>query len=592
MPDTSVVPLVRTLRTLHSYLRYSLRRQRLGDSERRQLARGQRWAADNAYRWSESYRDEGLSGYDGTNVKKGDLRRLLDDVLAQSFSFGDAIWIENIDRLSRLPPWESIQLFQQIINACVPIVVDELGDDDEPLILDRDRLIREDHLLDRVYGELKRAHRESKRKSSALARTCDNKREKARRGEVPFPGRRTKAWLKLLDKPSPDGLWYKEIKSKARAVHRAYQLAADNIGVNKIAEMFEGIEPRLDTRVWKKRKKDWHGSYILQLLKDDAVLGLFQPHHWVNKKRIKAGDPIKCYPEIVDPALVSRTRAALAGRATHGRGRKGEVFSNIVTGIPVCASCGGGITLYNPGARKGRPKLHCYNKHCANRARFLYEPFEEHLFALSAAKIADLLERVPVNTALEREVAELQLRLDRERRQQREAARLIGTLAGSAQAALMEEYVRLGAAIDAGDKELITKQHQLRAERVQPDRNFRTRFDRVMKRIWSTDPREQYRARAALNQEFKRVIKRLTLYQNNTIGIGVSFAYRFEAGDNEDDYIASGLFEFVLGEEGVRSFRFIAPDGRVYGIEGDWAAPVIEGIPRAAAALMWGTAVR
>jgi hypothetical protein len=225
---------------VHSYLRYSTPEQRLGDSDRRQIARGQRWASENGFRWSNSYRDEGVSGYTGENAKTGDLRRLLDDIRLGHIPIGDMIWFENLDRLSRQPPYESIKLFQQIIDAGIPIIVDELGDNEEPLVLTQQRLLTEDHLLDRVYGELKRAHRESKRKSSMLTRTFANKRDKARSGEAPFMGKRCKVWLRLLDEPDPNGLWYGPVPERVSVINRIYELATENNGVNRIAEMFEG----------------------------------------------------------------------------------------------------------------------------------------------------------------------------------------------------------------------------------------------------------------------------------------------------------------------------------------------------------------
>jgi hypothetical protein len=563
--------------TLWSYLRFSTPEQRLGDSERRQIARGQGWAIDNHYDYDDSYRDEGVSAFRGDNATRGDLARLLANIRDGLIPLGDAIWFENLDRLSRQPPYQSIKLFQAIIDAGVAIVVDELDDDDEPLFLDRERLIREDHLLDRVYGELKRAHRESKRKSRMEQQTFARKRADARAGKVAFMGKRCKTWLRLLDEPDEQHLWYAGIPDRVRIVNRAYQLAADGIGVNRIAELFEGIEPRMDDRNWKGRTRDWHGSYLLQLLKDDAVLGFYQPHRWIDGKRVPESAPIKCYPEIVDPVLVARARRAIEQRRTCGKGRKGKVYSNIVSGLGVCPECGGGLYLSNPGPGQGQPKLCCYNAkfhRCVNRARFPYRAFESALLGM-------------VGIGMQRLIADLTPREhDHYRREieEREAAIVVkqATLdslferwtnhtSSAARQAADRQIERLTATIDADRNELdlLRRNSRFSALTAPYDATFSERFAKSVARLNSDNEAERYAARAQLAQELRQRVAFVILQRDSSIAVRVT-----EPG--------MALVDARFGHDGLTAIDVIDRDGTVLTTYAGPSLALLEPISRAA----------
>ena len=65
-------------------------------------------------------------------------------------------------------------------------------------------------------------------------------------------------------------------------------------------------------------------------------------------RRRPVGEAIKgYYPVIVDQTLADRARQMIAGRSFggEGAGRKGDVYSNLFTGIAKCAVCGGSMFL-------------------------------------------------------------------------------------------------------------------------------------------------------------------------------------------------------------------------------------------------------
>jgi hypothetical protein len=285
----------------------------------------------------------------------------------------------------------------------------------------------------------------------------------------------------------------------------------------------------MDARNWKKRTRDWHGSYILQILKDDGVLGWYQPCRWIGGERVSEGAPIKCYPEVVDPVLVARARRAVEGRRLNGKGRKGRVYANIVTGLGKCPICDGGLYRADPGPGQGQPKLVCYNaklRKCTNRVRFPYRVFETALLSMIGVGmqriIADLTPTETVNfeqpiAEAEAAIASKQANLD----------------------ALFDQFLRHTSATarETANRrsDLISK--QLDDERAGLDRlrrNSRTflltkrydqtfdkRFKESVARLNSNDREEQYRARAMLAQEFRQRIDEVSLRVDGNIDIQI-----------------------------------------------------------------------
>src|SRR4051794_40968026 len=67
--------------------------------------------------------DEGTSAYRGQHRKAGSaLRAFLDEVKAGHVPRGSVLIIENLDRLSRENPWDSLPLLCDIVNAGIDVV--------------------------------------------------------------------------------------------------------------------------------------------------------------------------------------------------------------------------------------------------------------------------------------------------------------------------------------------------------------------------------------------------------------------------------------------------------------------------------------
>src|SRR5512137_2235903 len=108
----------------YSYIRFSSKRQELGDSLTRQtklrdeyLARHPDLALNPA-----TYEDLGVSAYRGKNAAEGNLKMFLDAIKSRSIKKGSYFLIESLDRLSRAEVMDALELFLSIINSGITIV--------------------------------------------------------------------------------------------------------------------------------------------------------------------------------------------------------------------------------------------------------------------------------------------------------------------------------------------------------------------------------------------------------------------------------------------------------------------------------------
>ncbi|MBL4797214.1 MAG: recombinase family protein [Oleispira sp.] len=176
---------------LYSYIRFSTAEQAEGSSSTRQAEYAAKYAAENGLTLDESLsmRDEGLSAYHQTHIKKGALGVFLRAIEDGLIPEGSTLIIEALDRLSRAEPIISQALLSQIINAGITVVTASDGKR-----YDRESL--KANPMDLVYSLLVliRAHEESdtksKRVNAAIRIACEawisgTKRAHIRNGKPP-----------------------------------------------------------------------------------------------------------------------------------------------------------------------------------------------------------------------------------------------------------------------------------------------------------------------------------------------------------------------------------------------------------------------
>lgn len=338
--------------TAYSYIRFSTPEQTKGDSLRRQVELSETYAEKHGLNLdlSLTIRDLGVSAYDSSNITKGALGVFLQGAKAGRIPSGSYLLIESLDRLSRAQVLTALKIFISILDEGIIICT----------LTDSMQYSRES--VDKNFSELlisltimSRAHEESKMKSLRLSAVWKKKRDnlsiKKFSAHCPY-------WLTLNREKNR----FDVVDANAKTVNYIFELAASGLGNFTIVK-------RLNTEGVGNfgRAAGWCTSSIQAMVNNRAVLGEFQPHTKVNKKRIPEGDPIvSYYPAIVSEELFYRVQTSRKSRNQSSyAGAKGVSYANLFSGYCKCAYCGGPMNFFNKGSRLDKEKrwkyLTCQN---------------------------------------------------------------------------------------------------------------------------------------------------------------------------------------------------------------------------------------
>lgn len=330
----------------YSYIRMSTDLQLRGDSLRRQREASQKYAEENNLELVEgmSLEDIGVSAFQGRNISQGALGRFLSKAQAGEIEPGSFLIVESLDRLTRQSPREATSAFLQILQAGINIVT-----------------LMDGHLYEAGKGDfaeliysvvvMSRAHDESQTKSSRVSAAWSNKRRNAKSkiltAMVP-------SWLSL----EPDRSGFLVNTDRASVVRRIFEEADQGKGSFQIARLLnrKGV-PGFTAG------KSWHESYVTRILTNRATIGEFQPHRYVNGKRVPDGDPVSGYfPMVIPVELFERVQVGRHIRKNRGSGRKGIANTNLFSQVAKCGYCDGSVYLIDKGAKpKGGLYLRCDN---------------------------------------------------------------------------------------------------------------------------------------------------------------------------------------------------------------------------------------
>jgi DNA invertase Pin-like site-specific DNA recombinase len=305
------------LTRLYSYIRFSTAEQADGSSSTRQAEYAAKYALDNGLVLDESLsmRDEGLSAYHQTHIKKGALGVFLRAVEDGLVPEGSTLIIEALDRLSRAEPIVSQALLSQIVNAGITVVTASDGKH-----YDRESLRA--NPMDLVYSLLVliRAHEESdtksKRVNAALRIACEDwisgkKRSHVRNGRAP-------AWFRETGSAEPP--LFEFIPDRVEVLRVAIRLYIDGYGVQQIQQRLKeaGLQftdkPLVKTHFHKiVKREDLAGTKIIKVDGEEYRLEDY-------------------YPRVLDDAeyqlLQSRLRSRVRSPASN--------IPGVITGVGVC----------------------------------------------------------------------------------------------------------------------------------------------------------------------------------------------------------------------------------------------------------------
>jgi DNA invertase Pin-like site-specific DNA recombinase len=318
----------------YSYIRFSSREQRKGDSLRRQTEATVRWCERNGVTLdtSTTLHDLGVSAKEGKhreNPDKHALAAFLKLIEEDRIPRGSYLIVENLDRLSREHVRAATKLFFDILDAGINIVTTT-----------PERVFRHDSTdtTDIIIAvvELSRGNSESVIKSERVGAAW--KRRKANARNEPITAQCPK-WLKVED------LKYHVIEERAEVVRRIFRQAREGDGIGVIANALnkDKVLPFGGGRIWQK-------SSVARILKNRAVFGEYQPCEG-SVERKAVGDPLKDYYPVVvsESEFYAAQQGKQSRRKTGGRERTKSM--NLFTSLVVDGEDGTRWMLVNNNGR-------------------------------------------------------------------------------------------------------------------------------------------------------------------------------------------------------------------------------------------------
>lgn len=346
----------------------SSQQQIKGDSLRRQLELSKTYARDNDLILDHSLRDIGVSAWTGANVKSGALGRFLELVQAGRVAHGSYLLVESLDRLSRERVIDALEPFLSILRAGIIVVsladkqvysAETVGDNFTQLMMS--------------LAIMARAHEESQIKSQRITKAHASRRANATQGIGKFSAQMW-GWIDQIE-VEPKRYEYR-LNDHAKTVAKVFELSDAGLGCMKIE--LELIRLKM---MGVKGKPISNGN-IAALLKNEAVIGTYQPTHVVDGKKVPYGEALKNFL----PAAVSEEvfwRVQRNKRKPPVRGRKGNNYTNLFPGLLVCAHCGERVMLSVGGMPQQRyTYVQCSKKYKTrdchnNKGTFRYDVLEK-----------------------------------------------------------------------------------------------------------------------------------------------------------------------------------------------------------------------
>lgn len=493
----------------YSYARFSSRAQAEGDTLRRQLSAAFAYADENGLTLDTTLQDHGVSAYTGANRAKGALKSFIDRVESGEIERGSYLLIDSMDRLSRQDVTQATHQLLGIALAGITVVT----------LNDGRKFDRYADLPDVMMAvlEIERSHRESAEKGRKVAAAHGESKRKAR-DEGRVWHRSGPTWLKFNDVTRKFDI----IPHKVEAVHRIYNLIEDGLGTTAIAVRFnaEGIEtPR--GLIGK-----WHHSAILEIAKNAAVIGIYQPKLAKGgdraTRRPADGEPIEgYYPAIIDRDQFYRVQAIIKGRAPkRGRGNNSTEFANLFTGLCQCNKCGGTVGLHTASKHtkwKRTSALSCVDARrglCENKHRYPYARLER-------AILQHVAEFVPPEEGKGDVLSSKITALTAERDDIAAMVENLMQLMETGDAGLLDRYRQRKGQLEAKDAEIAELRDQ-RAANTATKMPFKTRQDalqRLLDQMATAEGAELYRLRASVSAALKGVIRWIEFYKEEAIGM-------------------------------------------------------------------------
>jgi DNA invertase Pin-like site-specific DNA recombinase len=242
-------------RKAFSYVRFSHPSQAEGDSLRRQFERAQAHCDRKGWILENLKPDKGVSAFRGKNAAVGYLAEFLRMIETGRVKPGDALIVENVDRISRQGIDEGYDLIKKILKAGIILVT--LSPERE---YDASAVTRLTKGALELQIILERAAEESEAKSYRVSESWKKLRDEAAQGKGKAH-HNCPCWLKLNEDKTE---WIK-IHEAIVVIQHIYRLARSGLGVARITRHLnlERIPP-ITAGLTKEGKKirRWTGKFL------------------------------------------------------------------------------------------------------------------------------------------------------------------------------------------------------------------------------------------------------------------------------------------------------------------------------------------
>lgn len=341
------------------YIRWSSQAQNDGDSRRRQELGVEEFTKRTGVEITQTFRDEGISGFTGQNLKIGALKELMDKVRKGIIRKGDFIIVESIDRLTRQDVWKAIEIIGNIMRAGVRIYTTT----DQKLYDDYEGDTFSNYLYLSMIAQ--RAYEESKTKRERLKSVWQEKRKNitANKNRGKLLTSKVPIWLEV--RTDDEGKQYFHIKEN---------VVAD---IKTLLELLKTRGYRASLRVFNEKyvKSDYRFTemYLSNLLIDGRLYGnlTLKERNYDDNGTVKhkVVDVVEnYYPRVIDFGVVEEARVCVQSRGFENSGQyvKGSI-ENIFKHILKCGTCGYALTIRtNNKYYKGKLHKVYYYFECKN----------------------------------------------------------------------------------------------------------------------------------------------------------------------------------------------------------------------------------
>jgi hypothetical protein len=337
-----------------SYLRFSSKPQEKGSTIPRQREVLNQIVTQYQLVREADLEDRGLSAIKNRHVEFGQLGVLLGMIREGVITPARPIVliIEQIDRLFRRGQFDAFDVLRQLIRDGGMILV--TGDlliwneyainSPESVVLTIGIAVAKaeaKRMVDKATG----AHKERFKLMEALEENPD--------GPKPKLAGRPPAWIIrdiLLDTTSLHPV-------HAETVRLIFRLYRAGFSTNQIARQLnrDGVPILGDIPKAGHVCLEWSSNKVGAILRDRSVLGLVQPHHMVNGKRVAIGGERKVYPPVIEAGDWLAVQDMLNARGNALRGRKGTL-ANLFTSKIFCF-CGGAMRVDTGAGGPGRHRV-------------------------------------------------------------------------------------------------------------------------------------------------------------------------------------------------------------------------------------------